>query len=173
MAENTPPLKGIARVSHALGEAASWLFVLATVITVYEVTMRYIFAAPTTWVHVTTTALCAVGFALGGAYAMVSGQHVRITSLLDKLPQRMQRPSELLGLACGVFYLGGLAYAAVLQAWEGVWHFEGKRWVPEAVPGPPHWPLPALTRVALAVGALLFLAMVLQRLVQVLRRKAA
>jgi len=167
---DAPPPGGLARVILALGRGASWLFVAAAAITVYEVLMRYVFNAPTSWAHVLTTALCATGFALGGAYCMVRNEHIRITSALDHFPPRLKLACEWLALLCGVFYLAGLSYAALLQAWEAVWHFEGARWVPEPVPGPPHWPLPALVRVALAAGAVLFLLAVLRQLA-LLRRK--
>lgn len=161
------------RLSLALGHGAAWLFVVAAAITVYEVAMRYLLDAPTTWVHVSTTALCAIGFCFGGAYAMARDQHVRITSLIEHTSVRTQHSSRVLGLACGVLYLGGLAYATLLQAHESVWRFEaGRRWVPEAVPGPPHWPLPAATRVALAAGTLLFLAAVVVRLWREITRRA-
>jgi len=157
----------------ALGRRAAWLFIVGAAITVYEVVMRYVLDAPTTWVHETTTTLCAIGFALGGAYVMVRDEHVRITSVLSRLPGRLRRASEILAAACGVFYLAGLAYALVLQAVEATWRFEGARWVPEAVPGPPHWPLPALTRVALAFGAALFLLAVVRHLIKLVRARDA
>lgn len=159
------------RFALAQGNLLAWLFVAAAAITVWEVLMRYVLNAPTTWVHVTTTTLCAVGFCAGGPYAMARDEHVRITSVYDRFPAGLRRGCDLLALACGALYLAGLGYAAVLQAWEASWRFEGVRWVPEPVPGPPHWPLPAILRVALALGVLLFLLMVLQRLVRLLRRR--
>jgi C4-dicarboxylate transporter, DctQ subunit len=167
------PVGWLKRVTIALGQQGAWVFVIAAAITTWEVVMRYVFSSPTTWVHVSTTALCAIGFSLGGAYAMVQGEHVAITSVRDKLPPKVQRLSHFLGLACGLVYLGGLSYASVLQAWEAVWHFEGRRWVPESVPGPPYWPLPALTRVALAFGAVLFLLVVLRAFWRALRGEKA
>lgn len=160
-----PPALGLAdRFALRQGEALAWLFVVAVAITVYEVVRRYAFDAPTTWVHVTTTTLCAIGFCAGGAYAMARDEHVRITSLHARLPARVRRACDLLALACGVVYLAGLGYAATQQAWEAVWNFEAGHWAPERVPGPPHWPLPALVRVALALGTLLFLLLAVQRL---------
>lgn len=157
------------RFSLALGQHAAWLFVYATLITVYEVLMRYVFDAPTSWVHETTTALCALGFSFGGAYAMTRDEHVRITSVIDHVRPGLQRASRVLGLLCGAVYLGGLSWAATIQAHESLWRFEYGHWKPEAVPGPPHWPLPAVIRTALALGAALFLAVVLQRLWKELR----
>ena len=152
------------RLALSTGRACAWLFVAAAAITVYEVIARYAFGAPTTWAHVTTTALCAIGFCAGGGYSMARDEHIRVTSLSDRLPASARRFAGGLGLACGAVYLAGLGYAAVLQAREAVWRFEGTRWVPEAVPGPPHWPLPALTRAALAAGVVLFLLIVLRRM---------
>lgn len=163
----------LGRFAVRQGDALAWLFVAATCITVYEVVMRYLFAAPTTWVHVTTTALCAVGFCAGGAQAMARDEHVRITSAYDRFAPGVRRACDVLALACGVVYLAGLGYAAVLQAWEAVWHFDGGRWAPEPVPGPPHWPLPAVLKAALALGVLLFLLLVLQRLWRTLRKDGA
>lgn len=169
--EDPVPRDALRRFAVALGDRASLLFVAATLITVFEVLARYLFAAPTTWAHVTTTALCAVAFAFGGAYAMAQDQHIRITSVVQHFRPRARHACELLAAVCGVLYLAGLSYAAVQQAWEAVWHFEGARWVPEPVPGPPHWPLPALVRTALALGAILFLLTVVRHLFQLLRSR--
>jgi C4-dicarboxylate transporter, DctQ subunit len=152
------------RAAQAIGEKASALFLVAFVISAYEVFARYGFGAPTTWVHVTTTTLCGIAFALGGALVMARGEHIRITVLTDRARPALRRAAELLALLCGVVYLGGLSYAAVLEAAQSVWRFEAGHWAPEPLPGPPGWPLPALLRVMLAVGALLFLGVVLQKL---------
>jgi C4-dicarboxylate transporter, DctQ subunit len=153
------------RAIRGVGAAASVLFAAAAAITVYEVVARYVFNAPTTWANELTTTVCAIAFALGGAYCMVRGEHIRIATLLDAMSPSKRRASELVALACGLVYLAGLGYAAVREAIDSVWRFEGDRWAPEPTPGPPNWPLPALTRVMLAVGVALFLVAVLRQLV--------
>ena len=156
------------RVALAAGRIAAWLFVIAVVITVYEVGARYLFHAPTNWVHETTTTLCAVGFALGGAYAFARDEHIRISVISDRAPPAIRTALEVFALLLGVIYLAGLAYAAWGQAEESVWRFDATGWTPELTPGPPNWPLPAIVRVALAAGTVLFLACVVQRLALVL-----
>ena len=160
------------RLALLLGRVAAAVFVAAAGVTVWEVAARYLFGAPTSWAHETTTTLCAVGFTLGGAYAFARNEHIRITALADRMPPRAQRALLALGLALGAVYLGGLGYAAFGQAAESVWRFDATGWAPELTPGPPHWPLPAIVRAALAFGTLLFLACVLQRLVAMLRGRA-
>lgn len=157
------------RVAILLGRAASVVFVAAVAVTVWEVAARYLFGAPTNWAHETTTTLCAVGFAIGGAYAFARNEHIRVTALVDRLRPPARHLLEVLALLLGVVYLGGLGYAAWGQAAESVWRFDGTGWTPELTPGPPNWPLPAIVRAALVLGTLLFLGCVVQRLVAVLR----
>lgn len=159
------------RFALALGRAAAWLFVAAAAITVWEVGSRYLFGAPTTWAHATTTALCAVGFALGGAYAFARNEHIRITVLVDRVPPRLRAVLEALALVLGTVYLAGLGYPACNQAEEALWRFQNGTWTPELTPGPPNWPLPAIVRAGLAAGALLFLVLVVLRLASLARRR--
>lgn len=158
------------RLALAIGDKAGVLILVGFVISAFEVVARYGFGAPTTWVHVTTTTLCGIAFALGGALVMARGEHIRITVLIDHLRPGARHAAELLGMACGIVYLCGLGYGAIEEAVQSAWRFEGGRWVPEPLPGPPGWPLPALLRVMLVVGTLLFLGVVLQQTLRLIRR---
>jgi len=162
----------VERFALLVGRGAAVVFLAAAGVTVWEVGARHLFAAPTAWAHETTTTLCAVGFALGGAYAFARNEHIRITALTDRLGPAPRRLLERLALSLGIVYLGRLGHAAFGQAVESVWRFDATGWAPELTPGPPNWPLPAIVRVALAAGVLLFLACVIQRLVSVLRGRA-
>jgi TRAP-type C4-dicarboxylate transport system permease small subunit len=159
------------RLALAIGRAAAWLFVMAAAITVFEVGSRYLFGAPTTWAHATTTALCAAGFALGGAYAFARNEHIRITVVIDRVPPWLRHGLEILALLIGAIYLAGLLHASWNQAVEAAWRFEAGAWAPELTPGPPNWPLPTFIRVSLAAGTALFLGLVVLRLFSLLRRR--
>ncbi|QYU67718.1 TRAP transporter small permease [Leptolyngbya sp. 15MV] len=112
------------RLSLGIGRIAAWVFLAAMAVTVYEVTARYLFGAPTRWAHETTTTLCAIGFALGGAYAFARDEHIRITALADRFRPMVRRALEVLGLLLGAIYLAGLGYAAWNQAAESIWRFD-------------------------------------------------
>lgn len=157
------------RLVKSSGNAFAWLFVIAMLISAYEVVMRYAFNAPSTWAHELSTALCAVGFCLGGAFCMARREHIRITIVSDKVAGRGRLWIERLSTLVGTIYLVGLGWGAWLQARESILRFEGARWQPELTPGPPGWPLPALVKGALLVGALLFLVVVLRDLAVHLR----
>ncbi len=165
------PRTPLGRLADAIGRAAAWLFLVAIAISGYEVVMRYAFASPSGWAHVTVTALCTIGFALGGAFAMARGEHIRISVLADRAGPGAQRAMSAVGLVVGAVYLAGLAWGLWIQAGESVWRFGADGdWRPELTPGPPNWPLPSLGKAVLLGATLLFLAVVLDRLVALLRR---
>lgn len=155
---------GLGRCLLRLGHATAWLFFAIFSISTLEVALRYLFNAPTNWVHVTSTALAVIAFAAGGSYAMVQGLHLRVTVLVDRATPRWQRAGQWLGVLCGVAYLLGLGWGLWLEARGSLWRFDfSGAWTPERTPGPPNWPLPALAKAALLIGAVLFLLAVLRQ----------
>lgn len=160
-----------AALAVGLGRAVSWLFLVAVALSVLEVVMRYVFDRPSSWSNPTVTTLCAIGFALGGAYTMAEGGHVRITLLADRAGPAGRRVLAVLGLGVGLFYLGGLGFGLWLQAEESVLRFPAG-WQPELTPGPPNWPLPALGKAVLLGAAVLFLLVAAERLAAALRGRA-
>jgi TRAP-type mannitol/chloroaromatic compound transport system permease small subunit len=162
----------IDRLATRIGQSFAWLFVAAIGISAYEVLMRYAFGAPSSWANPTTTTLCQIGFALGGAWCMVKGEHIRITFVPDQLSPARRWWVELIALATGVFYLAGLLYAVWLDAKAAIWKFgfDGA-WAPERTPGPPNWPLPSIGKAALVIGTALFLAVVVGHLARHLKTK--
>jgi TRAP-type mannitol/chloroaromatic compound transport system permease small subunit len=152
------------RLANLVGRPVAWLFVAAALFSAYEVVMRYAFDAPSNWVHVTSTALCAVAFGFGGAWCMARDEHIRITVFADRLPAGARRALEALGLLLGLVYLGGLGWGVWLQAESSVLRFDGGVWQPELTPGPPNWPLPALIKGSLLMAVALFAGVVAGRL---------
>lgn len=156
-----------------LGDWASWTFFLVFAIGTVEVGLRYLLNSPTSWAHVTSTALAVAGFAVGGAYAMVQDQHMRVTVLVDRANPTWQRAASWLALACGAVYLLGLGWGLYREAATALWRFDGGQWNPEKTPGPPNWPLPAFAKAVLLLGALLFLLAVLEKAARLLKRPSA
>jgi TRAP-type C4-dicarboxylate transport system permease small subunit len=90
--------------------AALALFVL-TLITSYEVLMRYVFNSPTTWVHQQGASLVVAIGMLGAAYTLLHERHVRADMVLLRLPRRMRAWLNLFTYAVAlVFFFALLTY---------------------------------------------------------------
>jgi C4-dicarboxylate transporter DctQ subunit len=146
------------------GNALAYFFAVVVVVTTYEVLMRYVFTAPTTWVHELSIALCAVAFAFGGPYAAERDAHLRISAVYDRAGPKLKAFCTALSLVSGAIYLGGLVYAFTVRAIETGWKFEDGRWAPERTGRTWDVPIPPFMNFAIALCCLVFLIVLFTRL---------
>jgi TRAP-type C4-dicarboxylate transport system permease small subunit len=106
----------LGRLVDRVGEAVSTLFVVIVAITAYEVLMRYLFNAPTIWVHELAVALAATCFVLGGPLVHQRQQHITISFIYDRMPALAQRWARALSSLLTLVFCVLLAYAALQQA---------------------------------------------------------
>lgn len=151
------------RFALRLGEILSWLFGIATAVTVFEVVSRYLFSAPTIWAHESTIALSALGFIFGGGYALARDDHIRITTVYLLAGPRLKLVLDWASIVCGLFYLSILAWAGTSVADRAWQSFErsGSAWNP---------PTPTLLKTALVIGALLMLVQMIAKAVALATR---
>ncbi|OZG74164.1 C4-dicarboxylate ABC transporter permease [Hahella sp. CCB-MM4] len=95
-----------------LGQKLSLLFILVVAISFYEVIMRYVFDAPTTWVHETATFIGAALFVVGGLYAYANDHHVRVVVIYDAVGQTARQWLKLLHHLLGLSFCGMMIYAS-------------------------------------------------------------
>lgn len=138
----------IDRVSIWIGETFCYVFLIAVVLTCYEVFMDFVFRSPTIWVHDSTVTLSSIGFLLGGAYAMQRGSHIRITSVYMLFPHKVQRVCDVIAMVLTLVYLAALGWKTGMQAWESILVGEtsGRAWNVE---------MPIVIRSFLFLGTLL------------------
>ena len=146
-------------LNRLLGERLCYLYLVAVAITAYEVVMRYLFNAPTTWAFELTILLCAICYLLSGGFVTAQRKHIAITSVYDMMPARVRWWLDLLAMLTGILAMGLLVWAAWRPALQAVRIVErtGSAW---------NSPSPAIIKPLIAIGALLI---VLQLLVQLLR----
>lgn len=70
-------LLGIDRLSTLVGQVFAWCILLLTGTIVYEVFVRYVFRAPTTWGYDVSYMLYGTLFMMAGAYTLCRNGHVR------------------------------------------------------------------------------------------------
>lgn len=152
-----------------VGRAASWCFAAVILVMVYEVVARYGFGAPTAWAHEVAVMLAGFAFIFGGAFCMAEATHMRIGVLVDGRPG-LERLSHWLSVVAGTVYLSGLAYASWRMAERAIWRFalDGS-WTPERTGSSFNAPVPAFLKGMLFLGAILFLAVLLN---QAFKRRA-
>jgi len=160
-------LNFIDRMSLGLGEKLSYVFLISVIITCYEVVMRYVFNAPTTWVHDGATALSATGFLMAGCYCLQARRHIAITVIYDTVPQKVRNVLGLINAFLIVVFLGLLTWAAMKvampavawQAWDCRVQFCGLETSAHA------WdvPIPAYLKSVLFLASV---AMLMQSLIQ-------
>jgi TRAP-type C4-dicarboxylate transport system permease small subunit len=149
----------IDRLNRLLGERLCYLYLAAVAITSYEVVMRYVFNAPTSWAFELTILLCAICYLLSGGFVTAQRKHIAITSLYDLMPARVRWWLDVLAMLTGILAMGLLVWSAWRPAVQAVRVVErtGSAW---------NSPSPAIIKPLIAVGALLI---VLQLLVQLYR----
>lgn len=82
--------------------------IVAMLILIQEVVLRYVFNAPTIWAHETTIFLSGVAFIYGGLYCAARDRHIRVVLLYDVLPPALRRAFDVAislvsAVASGIF----------------------------------------------------------------------
>ncbi|MFT2098005.1 TRAP transporter small permease subunit [Marinomonas sp. 2405UD66-6] len=106
------PRNALDRFIYKLGNILSLLFILTVAISFYEVLMRYVFNAPTIWVHETASFLGGCLFVFGGIYALSINKHVRVVLIYDMVSDRTRRWLNVFHHIMGLIFSGLLSWAA-------------------------------------------------------------
>ena len=88
--------EGIGKVSEKVAEIDKWLIIAIILATTYEVFMRYVLNAPTTWAWATTQMLGAGFIALGLANNHRVNQNVRVDIISATFPPRFRAWLEVI-----------------------------------------------------------------------------
>jgi TRAP-type mannitol/chloroaromatic compound transport system permease small subunit len=112
----------IDRFTDTTGTWIAWLNVPLVLVVCYEVTMRYVFDAPTTWVFDITYMLYATIFMLGSAYALHKGAHIRTDFFFEKWSIRTKGTID--SVAYIVFFFPSLIVFFVVTYNQAVYAFQ-------------------------------------------------
>ncbi|OGA38187.1 MAG: hypothetical protein A3G28_08390 [Betaproteobacteria bacterium RIFCSPLOWO2_12_FULL_68_19] len=151
---------GVDQLSKTVGHAFAWCMLILVMGTCYEVFMRYLLNAPTSWAFDMSYTLYGAMFFMAGAYTLSRGGHVRADMFYRLWRPRTQATVELVLYI--LFYFPGIL-ALVYAGWG--YGFESMRIREVSVNSPagvPIWPL----KMVIPVGAVL---LVLQGVAEVFR----
>jgi len=137
-------------VSEWSGKLISWLILFIMGFLLIEVALRFLFNAPTIWIHELCMHLFGFFCVLAGAYVQRHNQHVRIDIIYLKLPPRGRAVVDSFTFIVFFGYIGALLYYGSVLAIRAV---ELQQTVSPSPWGSPIWPL----KIAVPVAALLLL----------------
>ncbi|TRW99602.1 TRAP transporter small permease subunit [Paracoccus sp. M683] len=147
-------------LSAWFGKTFGWLIMLMTIGVSYEVVVRYVFNAPTSWSLDVSFIMYGTLFMMGGAYTLSRGGHVRGDFLYRLWPVRVQAAVDLLLYI--IFFFPGVT-ALIFAGWK----YASRSWQygEVSVNSPAGIPIFQFKTVIVAAGILLFI----QGIAQVLR----
>jgi TRAP-type mannitol/chloroaromatic compound transport system permease small subunit len=135
-----------------------WLMAIVVPVMLYEVVMRYLFNAPTTWGMELAVLIFGPYFLLGGPYLLHLRGHVALDLARQRLSAAWQRRLDLINFPVIVFFCAVLLYFSLPAAYNA-WSYRETSF---SAWNPPIWPTKAMVPLALAM-------MMLQALVEFTR----
>ncbi|MBS1302629.1 TRAP transporter small permease [Loktanella sp. SALINAS62] len=108
-------------VIERIGYVFATAIVLAALILIYEIFMRYVLNSPTQWVHETSIFLCAIAFLYGGLFCASRNSHIRVVLIYDVLPPRLRRAFDVVIYLVSAVSALFFAYAAWLVVRLAFW----------------------------------------------------
>ncbi len=143
-------LNFIDKISDLSGEFLKYIVFFQIGLLCYEVLLRYVFDAPTTWAHETTKHIFGMYSVLMGAYLLRYGQHVRIDLVYGAISKRMQAVFDVFTYLFIFGFLWLMLWYGIPQALESYRLHE----VPFMPFKPPLWPMKAAIPIAAALALL-------------------
>ena len=140
----------IDRVSEWEGKIFSFLIVVATIQVCFELILRYIFNAPTTWGLEMTLYLCSTTYVMSGAYAERYSAHIKVDIFYNRWSPRTRAFFDLMVTdTLFMFFCTVLTWQSAVWLWEAVSQglTSGTIW------DPPIWPM----RLVILLGAVFLL----------------
>ena len=156
------------RATEAICKVLSYSFALSIVVTLYDVVCDVVFHSPTVWVYDVVTTAIAVAFLIGGSYALMRREHIRITALYLRFSRRTQLRFDVAVSLLAIVYLAAFAWFAFNMASISVkdWEVGGSAWAQ---------PTPVVVKVSMVLGALLMIVQMISNIrgdLKSLREKA-
>ena len=162
MAETAPHTEPIDknivdRTIETISKVLSYSFALSIVVTIYDVVQDVLFHAPTVWVYDVVTTAIAVAFLIGGSYALMRRDHIRITAVYARFPRKAQLRCDVVTGILTIVYLTAFAWFAFDMARISIedWEVGGSAWAQ---------PTPIVVKVSMVLGAVLMIVQMLSNI---------
>jgi TRAP-type C4-dicarboxylate transport system permease small subunit len=111
-------LRYIDRLSGLAGYVSAVLILASMLIVCYGVFLRYVLGASTVWQLELSTYFLMFAAFVGGAYGLKHGDHVNLSLIVDRLPEKVRLYVQLLASVLGFVFIAIVASIAYVLWWE-------------------------------------------------------
>jgi TRAP-type C4-dicarboxylate transport system permease small subunit len=111
-------LRYIDRLSELAGYASAVLILVSMLVVCYGVVLRYVFGASTVWQLELSTYFLMFAAFVGGAYGLKHGDHVNLSLIVERLPEKPRLYVKLVASILGMVFVAIVAVIAYLLWWE-------------------------------------------------------
>jgi TRAP-type mannitol/chloroaromatic compound transport system permease small subunit len=148
----------IDRSIEAISKLLSYSFALSIVVTIYDVLRDVVFHSPTVWVYDVVTPAIAVAFLIGGSYALMRREHIRITAVWMRFSTKTRLRCDIVTSILAIVYFAAFAWFAFEMARISVtdWEVGGSAWAQ---------PTPVVVKVSMVLGVLLMIVQMISNIV--------
>jgi len=145
------------RTIETISKVLSYSFAVSIVVTIYDVIFDVVFHSPTVWVYDVVTTAIAVAFLIGGSYALMRRDHIRITAIYARFSGRTRVICDILTSVLAIVYLAAFAWFAFEMARIAVadWEVGGSAWAQ---------PTPVVVKVAMVIGPVLMIVQMISNI---------
>ena len=140
------------RISLWFGKAFAWAIMIMAFSMGYEVLMRYVLGAPTSWAFDMSYMMYGTLFMMGGAYALSRDAHVRADFIYRLWRPRIQATVEL--VLYFLFFFPGI-FALIVAGWA--YASRSLRYLEVSVMSPANIPIFHFKMIIVAAGVLLLI----------------
>ena len=144
-----PLLTLVDKINAWVGKTVSYLLLLITFITAFEVLMRYVVKRPTIWAWDLNIQLFAALTMLGGGYTLLENGHVQIDVLVSSLSPKKRAWVDI--LTAPFFFFG--FFVLLWMGWDVGWASFVAREAMPTIWAPPYY----VVKLLIPIGALLLL----------------
>jgi len=145
------------RAIEGISKVLSYSFAVSIVVTIYDVTQDVLFHSPTVWVYDVVTTGIAVAFLIGGSYALMRREHIRITAVYVRFSRKARLRCDIVTGLLAIVYFAVFAWFALDMARISVtdWEVGGSAWAQ---------PTPVVVKVSMVIGAVLMIVQMLSNI---------
>jgi TRAP-type C4-dicarboxylate transport system permease small subunit len=111
-------LRYIDRLSELAGYISAVLILVSMLVVCYGVALRYVLGASTVWQLELSTYFLMFAAFVGGAYGLKHGDHVNLSLIVDRLPEKLRIYVQLLASVLGFVFIAIVAVIAYVLWWE-------------------------------------------------------